>query len=101
MIKWENRQYDYIRRLDLRTGLISLGNFNRAGYGTVLPISPPEHRHNHPTKVTLDYKKKGDVHVFEITDDWGTEYVLSIEDTAADAPFVEQNKAYARDEKMI
>ena len=98
MIKFENNTYDFIEKLDLENGIISLGNNPdkegnyRGGYFTKLAISPPNYRKHHPTKYQLNYIGKDGISIFEIFDDWGSQHIIEIEENELNMSFINKNK---------
>ena len=70
---------DTIREFDCR--VISIKYNGGGGFFTALPISPKEYReslkHELPDKVEVTYDSE--YTIFTITDDWGNEYTVAID----------------------
>jgi len=88
-------EYSGIKKLDLQRGIISLslGYFGGGGWSTCLPISPPEYRKKYPTsspdRVKLSVFEGADEITFNITDDYGSTYTLTITGEEMKNPIVQ------------
>lgn len=58
--------------------VVDLGPGAFAGYCTVIPISPKEHRKDHPTKAKVEIQTYELYTEFHIWSDWGDQYIMRI-----------------------
>jgi len=76
-------QHKTVRRLDLENGVIDIGNFF-----TSLPISPPYYRKKHPTGFSIKVKVNKDIVIFDIADDYGKPYTLTVTGEEIENPII-------------
>lgn len=77
MIEYAGGTFDRIRKFDCH--VVDLENDHGGGYFTVIPISPLKHRKEHKTQASVDIVDDGHSTTFLITDDWGKDHKMVIE----------------------
>jgi hypothetical protein len=80
-----------IKRLDLPNGIVSMFTMGGGSYFTVIPISSVAHRRRNKTQASAMYAREGDVHRFQVFDDWGSPHTLLIPDGEARREIIQDN----------
>jgi hypothetical protein len=81
MFEFEGMVFDKIRKFDCH--VVHLENERGGSYCTVIPISPLEHREKRRTRASVSIVDDGHSTTFVITDDWGKEHKMVIDNIHA------------------